>query len=339
MVEEVRSFDQARQEAAEWLTLLNSRRVSANSVTAFRTWRRDPVNAAAYSSIESIWKRAIRLADDPEARRVLIEAQQRKSTLKGAISRPGGRGVAAASVAVLAGLIVAACLHFIDGNKNYSTGVGEERTVQLSDGSKLQLDTDTSITVRLSRRERRVQLTRGRALFDIARDPARPFVVDAGQTEVRALGTKFAVRRDRDRVDIVLVEGSVRVERPKASSYRQWVLRPGQNLSLTQGIKTAPRVEVVDPKAATSWASGRLVFSKTPLEEAVAEINRYSRNKVILDVEGLVRAPISGAIDSGDTEAFVSAVCELYDLTPNRLADGTVRLSSAATTSAQHPQP
>lgn len=339
MADEVRSFDQARQEAAEWLTLLNSRTVSANSVTAFRTWRRDPVNAAAYSSVESIWKRAIRLADDPEARRVLIEAQQRKPTAKGGLSRPGGRGVAAATVAALAGLFVAASLHFIDGEKSYSTDVGEERTVQLSDGSKLQLDTDTSMTVRLFRRERRVQLTRGRALFDIARDPVRPFVVDAGQTEVRALGTKFAVRRDRDRVDIVLVEGSVRVERPKASGSRQWVLRPGQNLSLPQGIKTAPRVEVVDPKTATSWTSGRLVFSETPLEDAVAEVNRYSRNKVILDVEGLVRAPISGAIDSGDTEAFVSAVCELYALTPNRLADGTVRLGAAATTSTPHPQP
>ena len=83
----------------------------------------------------------------------------------------------------------------------------------------------------------------------------------------------------------------MRVERPKASGSRQWVLRPGQNLSLPQGIKTAPRVEVVDPKTATSWTSGRLVFSETPLEDAVAEVNRYSRNKVILDVEGLVRAP------------------------------------------------
>lgn len=339
MADEVRSFDQARQEAAEWLTLLNSRTVSTNSVTAFRTWRRDPVNAAAYSSVESIWKRAIRLADDPEARRILIEAQQRKPTVKGALSRPGGRGVAAATVAVLAGFIVVACLHFINGEKSYSTGVGEERTVHLSDGSKLKLDTDTSLSVRLSGRERRVQLTRGRALFDVARDAARPFVVDAGQTEVRALGTKFVVHRDRDRVDVVLVEGSVRVERPKASAPRQWIMQPGQNLSVAQGTKTAPRIEVVDPKLAMSWTSGRLIFSETPLEDAVAEVNRYSQNKVILDVEGLVRAPISGAVDSGDTEAFVSAVCELYALTPNRLADGTVRLSAAPATSTQQPQP
>lgn len=330
MAEEVRNFDQARQEAVDWLTLLNSRAVSTNSVTAFRAWRRDPVNAAAYASVESVWMRAIRLKDDPDKRRVLIEAQQRKRRTKGALSRPAGRGVAAASVAVLAGLLVVAGLQLLDHGKRYSTGVGEERLVRLSDGTRVRLDTDTSLSVRLSSRERHVELARGRALFNVARDAARPFVVTAGQAEVRALGTQFEVRRDPDRVDVVLVDGSVRVNKPQASGKGQWVLEAGQKLSLDRGVETAPHIEPVDSKAATSWTGGRLIFKALPLDAAVAEVNRYSQNKVVLDVESLTKTPISGAFNSGDTEAFVSAVCDLFHLTPQRFADGTIRLSATS---------
>ena len=337
MTDEVRNFDEARREAADWLTLLNSRSVSASSVTAFRLWRRDPINAAAYASVESIWRRAIRLNDDPEARRVLVENQQRKRGAKGAMSRPGGRGVAAATVAALAGLLVMAGLYFLDDGKSYSTGVGEERLVRLSDGSKVRLDTDTSLSVRITRGERHVKLARGRALFDVERDIARPFVVTAGPAEIRALGTRFAVRRDRDQVDVVLVDGSVRVDKPNGSGPTQWVLKSGQKMSVKPRIKTAPSIEAIDSKTATSWTTGRLIFSGTPFEEALAEVNRYSRNKVILEVEGLRTAPISGVVESGDTEAFVSAVSELYGLTPHRLADGTIKLSAVAPPSNSQP--
>ena len=337
MADEVRNFDEARREAADWLTLLNSRTVSASSVTAFRLWRRDPVNAAAYASVESIWKRAIRLNDDPEARRVLVETQQRKRGAKGAMGRPGGRSVAAVTAAVLAGLLVMAGLQLLDDGRSYSTAVGEERLVRLGDGSKVHLDTDTSLSVRITRGQRRVELARGRALFDVKRDVARPFVVAAGETEIRALGTRFAVRRDRDQVDVVLVDGSVRVEKPKGSGTTQWVLESGQKMRLKPNIKTAPSIEAVDANTATSWTTGRLIFSGTPLEEAVAEVNRYSRSKVILDVESLGTAPVSGVMNSGDTEAFVSAVSELYNLTPQRLADGNVKLSVAAPHSNSQP--
>lgn len=337
MADEVRNFDEARREAVDWLTLLNSRTVSASSVTAFRLWRRDPVNAAAYASVESIWKRAIRLNDDPEARRVLVESQQRKRGAKGAMSRPGGRGLAAATAVVLAGLLVMVGLQFLDDGKSYSTGVGEERLVRLSDGSKVRLDTDTSLSVHITRGQRRVELARGRALFDVERDVARPFVVTAGQTKILALGTRFAVRRDRDQVDVVLVDGSVRVEKPNGSGQTQWVLKSGQRMNLKPSTKAAPSIEVIDSETATSWTTGRLVFRGTPFEEAVAEVNRYSQSKVILDAESLRTAPISGAVDSGDTEAFVSAVSELYDLTPHRLADGSVRLSGSAPPSNSQP--
>ena len=339
MTEQVRNFDQARQEAADWLTLLSSRTVSTTSVTAFRDWRRDPINAAAYASVESVWKRAIGLNDDPDKRRVLTEAQQRKRRTKGALSLPGGRGVAAASVAVLAALLVVAGLQFFNHGERYSTGVGEERLVRLSDGSRVRLDTDTSLSVRLTSRDRHVELTRGRALFDVTRDTARPFVVTAGQAEVRALGTRFEVRRDQDRVDVVLIDGSVRVDKLRASKEGYWVLEAGQKLRLERNAKTPPHIEPVDSKAATSWTEGRLFFKALPLATAVVEVNRYSQTKVVLDAEGLTKAPVSGAFDTGDTEAFVSAVSVLFDLTPLRLADGTVRLSATNHTSDQHSPP
>lgn len=335
MAEKIPKIDRALQEAADWLTLLNSRTVSTASVAEFRAWRSDPANAAAYDSVESVWKRTLRLKGDPELQKILLNARKPKRGIRGALNRPGGRGLAAASVAVLAGVLVLAGLRFFDTGESYSTRVGEERLVRLDDGSRVRLDTDTKVRVQLTGKKRRVELTRGRAFFEVAHDASRPFVVVADRTDIRALGTQFDVRRDGSRVDVILVEGRVLVKGPDATGEGRWILKPGQTLQLDQSSRGAGRVTSIQTEAATSWTTGKLTFSALPLGAAVDEVNRYSPNKVVLDVAALASTPVSGVFNSGDTNAFVAAVCDLYDLKAERDADGTVRLKAPQTQSPQ----
>src|SRR5690606_28626324 len=91
------------------------------------------------------------------------------------------------------------------------TGVGEQRTVTLEDGSRVSLNTATRLSLHFDRGVRRVRLQSGEALFEVARDPGRPFVVESGDRQVRALGTAFIVRRDAGRIAVTLMEGSVEV--------------------------------------------------------------------------------------------------------------------------------
>jgi len=180
-----------------------------------------------------------------------------------------------------------------------------------ADGGRLQLDTDTRVRVRLSRGQRQVLLERGQAFFDVAHDAARPFTVTSGATSVRALGTRFDVRRDADAVRVTLVEGRVLVRPTQATSDPGVVLTPGQQM--TAGVGRSPPRKI-DVAAATSWRSGRIVFQAVPLHAAIAEFNRYSPRRIILEPGPAADALVTGAFDSDNLKAFVSAVGELNGL-------------------------
>ncbi|WP_374579631.1 FecR domain-containing protein [Phenylobacterium sp.] len=302
--------DQIDQEAADWFARLNRLSISSQALEEFQVWRRDPARDAAYERIEELWASAGRLGDHPDTQRAVAAALARgvrKRKLVGVWFRRAGLGAGLAAVAASAALVIAFTL---DRGQPYNTGIGEQRLVSLDDGSRLRMDTDTQVRVRFSDTGRRVELVRGQAFFDVAHDASRPFVVRAGDQSIRALGTRFDVRRQGTDVRVTLVEGSVEVRRTGAD--QAWTLAPGQGLS-AQGELVKPPTPV-DVGAATSWTSGRLVFRATPLKDAAAEINRYSTAKVVLESPDLQNVQVSGVFDVGDTRAFVAAVCDLFNL-------------------------
>ena len=170
-------------------------------------------------------------------------------------------------------------------------------------------------------------LARGEAFFEAAHDAARPFVVEADGTRVRAVGTKFDIRREPDLVRVTLLEGRVQVA--NADQPASTTLSPNQQLTVTaKGVSPVRQADVAE---ASAWTSGRLIFHETPLEDAVAEVNRYSSRKLVLDVPvGLARTPVSGAFNTGDTHGFVSAVEGGYDLQSSSDVDGAVHLRPRA---------
>ena len=180
-------------EAADWLARLSANKISNADLDAFWAWRRDPLNRAAYERMEDFNAAARGLRDDPDMRAAVQDAMSRRPWWRlAALSFPRGAYVAGALAAGVAAVLLLAPLR---SGERHTTAIGEQVTVRLDDGSKIQLNTDSELSVRFSKAERRLVLERGQAFFDVAHDPARPFVVDAGKASVRALGTRFDVRR------------------------------------------------------------------------------------------------------------------------------------------------
>jgi transmembrane sensor len=316
MADDSPGIERARHEAAEWFARLTSRTVAAADLHAFRAWRQAPENAAAYQEVEAVWKASGKLAHDPDIRAALAEALARRQP-KLSFDFSGLRESPRLRTWLLAGLagaaLILAGLYVQDGRQTYVAGIGEQRLITLDDGSRLRLDAATRLRVRYSGQTRQVDLDRGRAFFEVAHDGERPFVVRAGDLQVRALGTRFDVARQERGARVTLVDGRVQVVRGASA----WTLAPDQQLAVTP--RSAPRPRSVDAHEATSWTEGRLTFEATPLAEALAEVNRYSRHTVRLEAAAdLAATPISGVFDSGDTEAFVAAVADLYGLQAER---------------------
>ena len=317
------SSQQAKAEAADWFARLNKRDVSTADMEAFRLWRKAPGHKEAYDEVDAFWRRSEALNDDPDIQAAITGALERTESARAA-ARPRRLGYGLAFTGVLLATIGGG--YVLWGPKTYATGVGEQRTVQLSDGSTVMLDTDSQVIVRLTRTGRDIRLGRGQALFDVAHDTKRPFVVTAGATSVTALGTRFDVRREGRGASVTLVRGAVEVrERPQGGQARVWRLAPGQHVA-TQATAPAPRR--VDVDAATSWTTGRLIFHAVPLREAVAEFNRYERQKIEVADSAVGDELISGVFAVGDANTFVGSVADLHDLTIVRAdKDGAIRLT------------
>ncbi|MFC4314224.1 FecR family protein [Steroidobacter flavus] len=223
------------------------------------------------------------------------------------------------AVAIMAILAVAVTFyahntHLLWANQ-YSTAVGELDTISLADGSRVTLNTDTRIDVDLSNKERRIDLRRGEAFFVVAKDATRPFVVYVDDKRVTAVGTQFSVRRDADDIQVVVTEGHVQLEQASAvitlSKLAGRPGRPATALAAGAIARTAKSDVLVQGGSAPeaeqllSWRNGYLVFEATPLADAVAEFNRYSARKIVIDDPSLSALRISGNFRSSNADGFL----------------------------------
>jgi transmembrane sensor len=190
----------------------------------------------------------------------------------------------------------------------YRTARGEQRTVMLPDGSRLILNTETSVTTELSMLARTAVLHRGEAFFVVAHNGWKPFTVEAGNGTVRDIGTQFTVRRDPEQVTVSVVEGAVEVESASEPASKQaTVLTAGEQASYGEagGLSATTTVDVA---TVTAWTTGELVFEQRPLAEVVREIGRYHQGEIRVLGPRLSDRKISGRFNLRDREAFLRAV-------------------------------
>jgi transmembrane sensor len=207
-----------------------------------------------------------------------------------------------------------------------STQIGERALLVLADGSKVTLNTDSAVRADYTGRERRLTLVRGEAFFDVAKDPTRPFIVTAGSRQVIAVGTAFNVRLQDQQVRVTLVEGTVRIV-PTARQ-RDPVVTLEAGSALVTGADGIDRVESLDTARATSWRSGKLVFEGDRLADVVAEMNRYSREKLEIADPTLEDRKVSGVFEPTEGHAFAKAL-EAYGIArTTRQTDTTIVLNA-----------
>lgn len=196
----------------------------------------------------------------------------------------------------------------------YRTGTGEQRTLRLADGSTVEVNAQSAIRVTLSAGERRVALIKGQALFKVAKDPNRPFVVDSGATQIRAVGTEFDVYRKPERTTITVVEGRVAVSQatplwqpirldPSGTQVKEVLLAAGEQLAIAP--TQMKKVAAADVAASTAWTNKRLVFEDTPLLNVAEEFNRYNEQRLVIVDAELQRIGISGRYSSSDPAALI----------------------------------
>ena len=200
-----------------------------------------------------------------------------------------------------------------DAVQAFETERGGLETVTLADGSIVTLNTDSAIEVAYSADRRTVALLRGQALFDVAHDPDKPFVVRAGNQEITALGTRFDVRLDSGQVQVALMEGRVAVTevgvRPGGAALDSVILEPGQELIAVAGKRS--RIEKVQVAQQLRWTQGFVEFDDVPLKDAISELNRYNMRQIVIRDGSIASMRVSGVFKTDDPARFAAIVGEL----------------------------
>lgn len=218
--------------------------------------------------------------------------------------------------AIAAGLLIAIVAgsggwYLRSSSGAYSTPLGGMESVPMLDGSMVTLNTNSQIRVALTRAERRVDLTQGEAFFEVAKESARPFVVEAGKRRIVAVGTKFAVRRDGDDIQVVVTEGKVRVEDASGADGAVF-LTPGVVARIGEAGVLVQRKTVSEAEAELSWRNGILTFRDETLADAIAEFNRYSERKVAISDSAAAGLKIEGNFRKNNVSAFLELLQSGY---------------------------
>jgi len=255
------------------------------------------------------------------------------------LGMPDRRRVLATAAAIAATGVFAwfGAYHF--GWKSYETGVGGRETIQLADGSTVDLNTNTEMNARISDSRREITLSKGEALFHVAHDTRRPFYVVAGGTVVRAVGTAFSVRiRDAAHVEVLVAEGRVAVAPPgvEANFENPSLLEQAPKVSAgeaTTVLRDAPVVvRAVAPRDVTrrlAWTAGRLAFQGEKLDDAVQEFNRYNQQQIIIADQSIVNVQVGGNFSTTDPQSFTAALEHLYGIRAEvGDSNGNIRLFS-----------
>ncbi|OSZ68395.1 hypothetical protein CAP40_07355 [Sphingomonas sp. IBVSS2] len=308
-----KSLDKVEEAAATWDARLRGATATSSDRQAFQAWlQEDPLHRITHDRLQMALSELRTHARLPELSALRDEARNGVD----AIRRRRLASIFAVAAAIV--LIVMASigaqtergaeiLARLQGGSVYVTSPNERTKVTLADGSVVTLDSGTRLSVLLGASRRDVTLLAGRALFQVAKDPRRPFVVKAGERTITALGTVFDVDLSKGELRVTLAEGSVAV-RPvqfRRGSPQQ-ILKPRQQLVATAG-DALPKLRTVDTERAMSWAEGQVFFENEPLASAVEEMNEYSSRKIVVD-PAVADLRINGMFRTSNQAGFLEAL-------------------------------
>jgi transmembrane sensor len=322
--------------AADWFAKREAGRWRAEDQAHLEAWLdASTANRIAYIRLQTAWERSGRLkalgagvpsgtipprdswgfAASPKGSAPVISPEtldaehhlQRAPKVRAVLSARLARATAISLMFVLA--IGTAWQFLANHAHSYTTQIGAISTVPLSDGSKITLNTDSQIRVALNASERRIELDQGEAYFEVAKDAARPFIVAIADKRVIAVGTKFSIRREQDDIRVLVTEGRVRIERNGSSSRTpETQLAAGSQARTAQAAVLVDQPPPMEVEQLLSWRTGYIVFRDTSLADAVADFNRYTTRKIVIEDPAIANIRIGGNFRSDNADAFLSLI-------------------------------
>lgn len=304
--------------AADWVARLQSPECTPADRAAFEDWLAEsPAHVEAWLQAERLHACAASLSGDDFLRAAARRARQGSASP----ARPRRWVQALSAMAAVLAVAVGIGALLPRGGEVHRTGLGEQRSFALQDGTQVVLDTDSELQVRFDRRQRHVALQRGRAQFEVGQDPRRPFLVQAGSSTIRDIGTTFQVTRRGDAVEVGLVEGIVEVSVPGGQlGVVQVVLAPGERVAVGADGALQP-VMALDAEFAAAWPRGELVFRDRRLDQLLDEMNRYGDVRLRLADPALGAMRVSGVFRIDGQRALVAALERGWSLRTERRGD------------------
>jgi transmembrane sensor len=309
-----------RDDAARWFVRLQEPAVDVVEYRRFEAWLNEhPQHQDEFEMLQGLWMAADLV---PAARlQALCETAPARRT-----RQPWVRyAVAASVVAVALGVGLFSGLHQPSPyTAEYSTVLGERRQVVLPDGSSIELNSRSRIQVRFEKDRRGIELTEGEAMFSVEHDASRPFVVEAGNSQVTVTGTRFDVRRDPSQTRVAVEQGTVKVQG-----------RGADVISLTAGLGTQIDAQgvvaaayAVNPAELTAWRSGKLVFNNASLSEVAAEVSRYREKPLTVGNDTVGNLRLTSVFNSDNTDALLKALPNILPVAVRTLDDGSQEIIS-----------
>lgn len=299
--------DKVAEQARAWIVRLASGEMTETELTALKAWlAASPAHRRAFEEARAFWQRlsALEPAFDRAEQRVPADVPRPRRL------RAGVAAALSLAACVLLALFLPSFAPAL--RADYASGATSTLSVTLADGSRVTLDRNTALAVHFGEAERRVELLRGQAFFEVRRDPARPFRVVAGGATAEAVGTAYTVGRAGDRVRVAVSEGRVAVA-AEASPGQTVALSPGEALHYTVEGALGGKF-ALDSGRALAWREGRVVFKARPLREALAELEHYHPGRILLlGNDGRFR-PVSGVIDLEKLDQGLAALAATHGL-------------------------
>ncbi|SFB44134.1 FecR family protein [Pseudomonas sp. NFPP24] len=313
--------NRARDEAAQWFVRLQDAELSAVERQRFDAWRTEhPDHQYEFDVLQGVWSAADLL---PNARLQALCEAPAESPKRRAILR---YTVAASVVAVALGLGLFSGLdHPKPYRAEFSTRLGEHRQVALPDGSVMDLNSRSIVTVHYEKGRRGVEIKQGEAMFSVEHDTSRPFVVAAGAGQVTVTGTRFDVRRDDDQTRVMVEAGTVKVQGRA----------PDKMVTLTAGLGShvdnqgrVAAAYAVNTEELTAWRTGKLVFNNASLGEVAREVSRYREQPLRVSTPAVGNLRLTSVFKSDDTDALLKALPHILPVALRTLPDGSQEIIS-----------
>jgi transmembrane sensor len=344
------SRDAARRrqtaEASEWLMRLREDPDDESTLASWLRWcESDPANAQAFQRAQSLWRQMDAVfPSDGDIEQALHEASRSDYVDSAKQRRFGRRSIwkYAGALAIAAGCASIALIAWRGGLNESTPAMAvakQNRAAFLPDGSAIELGAQTSVAVNFSAGKRVLRLSPGEAYFRVKPDKTRPFTVRAGNIEVTAVGTVFDVKHQPHSITVTVQEGVVEVHALNGAADRSvsipWRVASGYQFAYSDSEATAT-LSSVDTSSVLAWRDGRLEYTRTPLADVVADVNRYAEHSIVISDPALNRLTFTGTVFAASIDNWVSALPGALPVTVQRTIDGRVLLhANGAASSAK----